>query len=545
MTRRHRRRAAYAVLAAVAALLTVVTLTQAAPATQDSTEREDQAVVSTDRGRLRGLTTARYRQFTAIPYAAAPVGELRWRAPRPARPWRGVRDATEPAPRCAQRESARAPASTTEDCLYLNVVTPRTAGTRKPVMVWLHGGGFLEGSGGDFDARRLAVTGDVVVVTVNYRLGVFGLFAHPGLAGSGGFALADQQAALRWVRRNAAAFGGDPGNVTLFGESAGGKSVCAHLASPASAGLFHRAITQSAPCTGTVPAGTMFPGVPAFSQWPSVARQRAAGERVAAQLGCPGGTPAALACLRRLPPKRLLAQHDQFMAPAHGNAALPRDPERLLDAGRLRRVPVLSGTTRDEMRLIVATAYELPGQPISADDYAELLDTAFGARASEVARRYPVTAYASPGLAWATLTTDRVFACPTHDRNRRLARRMPVYAYEWGEPDPATDIPGLSFPLGAAHAAELSYLFPPEDPRPPFSADQWRLSDTVIRHWARFARTGDPNGPGLPRWPRFSATSPTPYTHALVAPPRDIGPVDLAREHHCGFWEDLEPAGAR
>lgn len=431
------------------------------------------------------------------------------------------------------------PASTAEDCLYLNVVTPRSPGGRKPVMVWLHGGGFIEGAGGDFDARQLAVVGDVVVVTVNYRLGIFGLFAHPGLAGSGGFALEDQQAALRWVRRNAAAFGGDPGRVTLFGESAGGKSVCAHLAAPASAGLFHRAIMQSAPCTGTVPAGTMFPGVPAFSQWPTVAARQTDGQQIAARLGCP--EPAtAVACLRRVPPEQLLPWHDQFISPAYGNTVLPRDPERLITAGRTRRVPVISGATRDEMRYLVALFHELPGRPITDGTYEDLLKQAFGNEASRVARRYPPRRYGSPGLAWATLTTDRVFACPTYQRNRRLARTAPVYAFEWTEADPATDIPGLSFPLGAAHGAELSYLFPPTEPRPPFTADQWRLSSVLIRYWARFARTGDPNGPGLPRWDPFTAAS---YTQSLAAPTRAIAPTDVARTHHCDFWANLGADG--
>ncbi|MFI6814921.1 carboxylesterase/lipase family protein [Nonomuraea sp. NPDC050328] len=478
--------------------------------------------VRTDLGWVKGTQTAGHRLYQGIPYAAAPTGERRWRSPGPAAPWPGVRDATAPGPRCTQ---PTAPAGTSEDCLYLNVTVPRTPGGRKPVMVWLHGGGFVEGAGSDFDARRLAATGDVIVVTVNYRLGVFGLFAHPGLAGSGGFALEDQQAALRWVRRNAAAFGGDPGNVTLFGESAGGKSVCAHPASPGAAGLFQRAIMQSAPCTGTVPAGTMFPGLPAFHQWPTVAEREGDGARLAAEVGC--ADPAtALACLRRLPAERLLPLHDRFITPAAGSPVLPKDPERAMAEGAFHRVPVISGTTRDEMRYMVALFYELPGTPITAATYARLLEEAFGARAGEVARRYPLDRYGSPGLAWASLTTDVVFSCPTHERNGSLARRVRTYAYEFTGADVTTEIPGSDFPLGSAHGAELAYLFPASGRDP--------LSALMIKYWTAFARTGDPNTPGLPRWPAFDPDRPT--TQVLASPPARTEPGDLATAHQCGFW---------
>ncbi|SDI96532.1 carboxylesterase/lipase family protein [Nonomuraea jiangxiensis] len=487
------------------------------------------ALVRTDLGWVKGAQGNDHRVFQGIPYAAAPTGNRRWRSPAPARPWPGVRNAIKPGPRCVQRATPGQPTGTSEDCLYLNVTVPRSPGGRKPVMVWLHGGGFIEGAGSDFDAHRLATTGNVIVVTVNYRLGVFGLFAHPGLAGSGGFALEDQQAALRWVRRNAVAFGGDPGNITLFGESAGGKSVCAHLASPRAAGLFQRAIMQSAPCTGTVPAGTMFPGVPAFRQWPSVADRQADGARLAAGLGC--ADPAtALACLRRLPTERLLPLHDQFITPAVGSPVLPRDPERALAAGMFHRVPVISGATRDEMRYMVALFYELPGTPITGRTYARLLRRAFGEQADRVARRYPLAQYASPGLAWATLTTDVVFACPTYERNRSLAQRVRTYAFEFAGDDVMTEIPGSDFPLGSAHGAELAYLFP----TPGLDDRRRQLSTTMIEYWTAFARTGDPNAPGLPRWRTFDPARPS--TQSLAVPPDPTGPTDLAAAHRCAFW---------
>ena len=205
------------------------------------------AIVQTDSGPVRGTVTGEYRLFQGVPYAASTAGELRWRSPQPVRPWTGPRDATRPGRMCPQQPSSYADvASLDEDCLCLNVITPRAARPprRRPVMVWIHGDGAI-GAGSFFDARRLATIGDVMVVTINYRLGIFGAFGYPGLEDSGTFGLQDQQAALRWVARNAAAFGGDPGNVTVFGESYGGLSTSAHLVAPGSAGLFHRAIIQS------------------------------------------------------------------------------------------------------------------------------------------------------------------------------------------------------------------------------------------------------------------------------------------------------------
>lgn len=194
-------------------------------------------VVETDRGPVQGLGHGSYDTFEGIPFAAAPTGRLRWRLPEPAPRWEGVRDARAPGPRCVQLPAIGPGGPTgSEDCLYLNVTAPAggaaAGGRGRPVMVWFHGGGFFSGSGDAYRPERLAARGGVVVVTVNYRLGVFGLFGHPELGGAPGFALADQRAALRWVRANAARFGADPGNVTVFGESAGALSVCAHLTSP-------------------------------------------------------------------------------------------------------------------------------------------------------------------------------------------------------------------------------------------------------------------------------------------------------------------------
>ena len=213
----------------------------------------DGAVVRTSTGLLRGVTATDHRLFAGIPYAAPPVGPLRWQPPAPVQPWSGLRDATRPGLRCIQDTDddfdPGHPAS--EDCLTLNVWTPPRSKDARPVMVWIHGGSFINGNADDYDAGRLTSRGDIVVVTLNYRLGALGFLAHPALGPAGhvgNYGLADQQAALRWVRDNIANFGGDPGKVTVAGESAGGISVCDHLVAPGSAGLFRAAIIHSGPC---------------------------------------------------------------------------------------------------------------------------------------------------------------------------------------------------------------------------------------------------------------------------------------------------------
>ncbi|MBE1471636.1 carboxylesterase/lipase family protein [Kibdelosporangium phytohabitans] len=490
-------------LAATAAALATVVAVPAASATHS---------VRVESGWLRGVEAADHRLFQGIPYAAAPVGELRWRSPRPPAGWSGVRDATKPGARCAQLASEQGnKASTAEDCLFLNVTVPRGGAARKPVVLWLHGGGFTEEAGSDYDARRLAVRGDVVVVTANYRLGIFGLLAYPGLPGSGGFAMEDQQAAMRWVQRNVSRFGGERGNVTLVGESAGGKSICGHLASPSAAGLFARVILMSAPCTGTVPAEAMFPGVPSFPQWMPTAQRETDGARVANELGC-----ADITCMRRrVSPEQLLTKHREFISPTFGSAVLPRDPDAAISSGDIHKVAVVSGITKNEMSYAATVFYDLAGKPITPRQYDSLLGNAFGKDAGRVAQRYPLSRFVSPSQAWAAVTTDVVFACPTAKRNKDLR----AWSYEFAEPSPP--VPGLTFPPGAPHASDLPYLFPGYD------QPQGALSQRMIDYWTRFARTGQPAG----EWPRY------PVTMSLTS--RNPARVDLAATHHCDFWDSV------
>jgi para-nitrobenzyl esterase len=532
-------------LALGAVLAMAVVVSACAPGSTANGRERDGApmggIVWTDAGPVRGTETDQYRLFQGIPYAAAPVGALRWAPPRPVRPWSAPRDATKPGSMCPQQPSSYAQVgSLEEDCLFVNVTTPRSGARGKPVLVWIHGDGAI-GAGSFFDGRPLTVAGDVVVVTINYRLGIFGAFGHPGLADSGTFGLQDQQAALRWVRRNAAAFGGDPGNVTVFGESYGGLSVSAHLVSPGSAGLFHRAIIQSGFALMDMPAGAVFPGVPAVEWfgWTSAAEVEALGASVASELGC--ADPAtALACLRRVPVKSLFAHAAGFQPYAFGGRVLPEVPAAALRNGHFHRVPVLAGATRDEHRLFVGLFRVLAGHPVTAEQYPTLLAEAFGEHADRVQTRYPLSAYGSPNLAWAAVLTDRMWARATFQQHRLLAAQVPTYAYEFADRHAPMYLPfPPDFPPGAFHAAEVPYLFPDQEFLAAITPKQQRLSDRMIRYWTNFASSGDPNGAELPRWRSFDPARPVPYVQALAPGIDGIRPVDYTAEHHLDFWSRL------
>ncbi|NGY64842.1 carboxylesterase family protein [Lentzea sp. NEAU-D13] len=472
----------------------------------------DGRVVKTDKGAVAGTVTSTYRTFGNIPFAAPPVGENRWKDPRPVAPWQGVRDATTPAPMCAQNPDLGQPTgSETEDCLYLNVTTP--AGQPKkprPVMVWIHGGSFTSGSGSLYDARWLATKNDVVVVTINYRLGVFGYFGYPGLPGSGAFGIADQQAALKWVQRNARAFGGDARNVTVFGESAGGLSVCAQLTSPRAAGLFAKAIIQSGPCGLDSPAFTE-PG-----KFVHLWKPRADVEKQGVgTVGC-----ADLACLRAQPVAKLLTVHAQFSSPAYDTAVLPIDPVVAQRTGRVHHVPTMVGSTHDEMTLFTPLVWP---QPVPESSYKEQLVALFGQNADKVAARYPVNGNNDARDELARVLTDKSWACASHVARKELGRYARVSGYEFADRDVPLFFPGLPpFPggYGAFHASELPFLF---DFGLTLTPGQQELSDYMIAAWGRFARTGDPG------W-RADVQS-------LAA--GAVGPADFADDHQCGFWGQL------
>jgi para-nitrobenzyl esterase len=481
-------------------------------------------VVRTAAGLVRGAVDDGVRRFQGIPYAAPPVGESRWRAPRPVAGWGGVRDARRAGSRCPQAAANGAPASVTEDCLFLNVTAPRVVHRPRPVLVWIHGGGLVSGAGSDYDPARLVRRGGLVVVTVNYRLGNLGFLGFPGLADGGAFGIEDQQAALRWVRDNIRAFGGDPRNVTVAGESGGAHSVCAQLASPAAAGLFRHAIAQSTPCPSDLFTEAGFRPLLDVPYFVPLAWQEGHGVNTATTVGC-----ADLACLRAAPVADVLAA-PAFPLPAFGNAVLPEDPTVAFAAGRFNHVPLLTGITRDEGTLFSGAMF--PG--LTAEGYASTLDIHFGAHGPAVLARYPVAEHGTPGQAMAAVMSDLDWALPQQFSEERFAARMPVYAYEFLDrtAPPIPDFPAGVTPL-ASHAAELAYLFDVSYDGITLDRDQARLADRMIDYWSRFAATGDPNGPHLPAWHR------SPSVQGLDPGRSGIGPVDRAAFHDLAFWRSL------
>src|SRR5215831_19176932 len=367
-----RRSAAAACALAVSVAVAVVTA-GAGNAIASPMSGSANPVVRIDDGVIRGASAAGVNSFLGLPYAAPPTGNLRWRPPQPAAAWTGVRPATQFGPSCPQaltRNPFLPPGTISEDCLYLNVYAPPVSGNDqggRPVLVWIHGGGLVQDGARNYDGTKLAAAG-TVVVTINYRLGALGFLAHPALASrpggpAGNYGLMDQQAALRWVQDNIEAFGGDPGNVTIAGESAGGLSVLAHLVSPGSRGLFQKAIVES--------------GAFALNQQPLAAAE-AAGEAFATAAGCPGQSAQTAACLRNLPVANLVTPNFVEIPGVVDGKVLTEPIGTALAAGRFAHVPVLNGTNHDEERLFVdalhvtvsgGTFVPIPYEPVTTDNY--------------------------------------------------------------------------------------------------------------------------------------------------------------------------------
>jgi para-nitrobenzyl esterase len=478
--------------------------------------------VATADGAVRGKATAATDEYLGIPYAAPPVGALRWQPPRPAAPWHGVRQATSYAPHCPQPSSPFGAASTSEDCLYLNVFAPAGARTGNlPVMVWVHGGSLRTGESNDYNPAGLVEDG-VVAVTINYRLGALGFLADAALASrpggpSGNYGLMDQQAALRWVQRNIRGFGGDPGDVTLFGESAGGLSTLSQLASPGARGLFQRAIVES--------------GTYQLTQQPLAAAE-AAGQAFAAKAGCAAST---AACLRGLPVSTILADENPAgYTPDIDGAVLTQPVKTALASGQFNHVPVIIGTNHDEYRLFVA-AFQFLGEQVTAADYRSMIASTLGvtpAVASRIAAQYPLGRYPSPPVALGAVGTDAIFACHALTAEKSLSRYVPVYAYEFNDENaPELFLPPVGFRYGAAHASELPYLFGQAAvPQPgPFSKAQQQLAAAMKQDWTNLAKTGIPAA----GWPRFSVAS---QQMLSLVPPQPRTETDFSAQHHCAFW---------
>jgi para-nitrobenzyl esterase len=514
--------------------VTLGALVAAAPAVSASTlggrATASGPEAGTANGAVRGLANGAVDEFLGVPYAAPPVGALRWQPPQPAASWSGVRDATQFAPHCPQPAGAFGQASMSENCLFLNVFTPshQKAGSRQPVMVWIHGGALVSGESDDYNPAKLVEDG-VTVVTINYRLGALGFLAHPALADangqSGDYGLEDQQAALRWVQRNIANFGGNPHNVTIFGESAGGLSTLSQVASPQARGLFERAIVESGSYNLTQA---------------SLSSAEAAGAAFATKAGCASQT---AACLRSLPVSTILADQDAAgYTPNINSEVLPETLGTAFATGNFNRVPIINGTNRDEWRLFVAIS-ELEGNPVTASNYQSMISSTLGvpaAVAAIIAAKYPLTAFASPSVALGAVGTDAIFACPALTIDQSVSHFVPTFAYEFNDENaPELFLPPVSFAYGAAHASEIQYLMALPTAAFPkaLSAQQQQLATTMKGYWTNFAKRGFPSSFGSPFWPIFNNL--TEKMQSLV-PPTPHTETDFATTHNCAFWTALE-----
>ena len=490
----------------------------------------EESIVMTERGPVRGIVTPTLRKFLSIPYAAAPVGKLRWRPPKDHVRWFTPLNATGFGNHCPQDASFFGTASVSEDCLFLNVFAPNdeardgSKSRRYPVMVWIHGGVFTVGESDDYIPTKLVHQGDVIVVTINYRLGALGFLAHPALTAespdhiSGNYGIMDQQFALRWVQRNIAAFGGDPDNVTIFGESAGGRSVFLQVASPMAAGLFHRGIVESGAYFGLTE--------------PTLADEESHGENFAARVGC---NDQSARCLRSKSVEEILPHWDVFeSSPNVDGKVLPQSPDAALATGQFNLVPMIHGANHDEWRFFVALFFDLAGAPITADEYPSVVESMVGPDATPlVLAEYPLDNFDSPDLAVGAIGTDSIFACPAHAVDQILSPQVPTFTYEFNDINaPEVYLPPVSFPYGAAHASELQYLFKlPQSV--PLTTEQQELSDNMVRYWTQFARSGDPNSHGTPSWPPYNQAA---EDFQSFVPPSPVTEFEFVAEHKCDFW---------
>ncbi|HMH64932.1 MAG TPA: carboxylesterase family protein [Rhizomicrobium sp.] len=515
------------------------------------TAAAEAAPVATTRGTVEGVSKNGVTRFLGIPYAAPPVGSLRWMPPQPAAKWSGVRQASKFGPTCAQVTTLgpfAGPPNSNEDCLYLNVFTSDVK-AKRPVLVWIHGGGYFDGASNDYDAAKLVTRGKLVVVTFNYRLNLFGFLAHPAVDGEGhafgNYGIMDMQAVLGWVKHNAAAFGGDPGNVTVGGQSAGAGASTALVVSPGSKGLIHRAIFQSGGYT------------------PFASRQTAEerGKKFATAAGCTTGDVAK--CLRALPAAKIqaLAGTASATSPLVGGPLLDGTviPRQLIDAfqsGRINQVPMMMGTTRDEGNFNAGiTQYFKPGRTaLDENDYKGYLQRTYGGNAGPggsppaypkntidtVRAQYPLKNSAQ--MAWDTAHSDAM-ACRGQYTAPAIASHAPIYMYLFNDRTAQTYFPKMpGFQPLAYHTSDIPYVFTgyhggPDGAPITLTPAQAKLSDQLVDAWANFARSGNPNGTGDAPWPRWKKDGP-----AYLIQDANWAAVtnaEFAAAHNCAFWQSV------
>lgn len=493
-----------------------------APAFAHDDDNDGGPTVYTAEGAVRGYTKNGVNVFLGIPYAAPPVGKLRWQPPQPVKHWREVRDATQFANTCPQVTELGAfagPSSTTEDCLYLNVFTTGGGGhngKKNPVLVWIHGGGNVDGESNDYNASKLATGGphghDTVVVTLNYRMGLFGFMSHAAVNSEGhlwgNYGILDIQAVLRWVQRNAAAFGGDPTRVALGGQSAGAQDTGTNQLSPLATGLFNRAIYESAPLASLGTAATAL----------------TRGTNFATAANCPGSDAAAAACLRNLSTERILqlqgtpnANGPYINGPFVDGTIVPRQPEAAWTTGQFNKMPTMGGAVKDEgdFGISITEYFSGPPQvPMTVDQYNARVTGA-------AATAYPLSDYGgNTQFAFDRFSTDRGKCSGLHVL-KEWASQMPTYGYDFTYQEAPYYFPKMpGFKALAAHTIDIQFLFDKWHggqlgvnldqttglPRE-ISGNEVNLSDQLVAAWTNFANTGNPNGTGNSPWAKFVSAS--------------------------------------
>jgi para-nitrobenzyl esterase len=515
--------------ATVSATALVVTLHY--PAFAQPSEKT--SVVHVSSGDVQGLAVHGVGQFLGIPYAAPPIGELRWRPPQEPAAWKETRDATKFAGTCAQQQrGVFAAPSNTEDCLYLNVYTPEAkpqTAAKRPVMVWFHGGGLFSGESNDYDGSKLASRGGVIVVTTNYRVGALGFLSHPALNAEGhpfaNYGIMDQQAALRWVQRNIAAFGGDPQNVTIFGQSGGGTAVMANLQSPLSKGLFHKAINQS----GTRIALTT----------PEMSLKL--GQDFATAAGCADQS---AKCLRSLTVEQVLKSQSPVVSrvsdfPSVDGTVITRWGYEAFRDGDYNRVPIMTGLVQDEQAFFLPEANTKT--PRTADEVKRYAASYGAEHVDTLMAKYPLASYPSPSLTEIAMAQGAK-ACTARRLDLHWSKYAPLYAYQFEDRTAPSYFPEVSYPMRAYHTAELQYLFPlfrgGQGTSHPLNAGQQKLSDTMVDYWTTFARTGNPNRDDAPNWLAYTAGKDNVLVLDQPAPKMAYG---YGAANDCAMWDKILP----
>ncbi len=493
--------------------------------------------VRTANGVLEGVVSPdrKVRTFKGIPYAAPPVDSLRWRAPQPAPSWTGVRKAVDYPKRAMQGriydDMVFHDDGPSEDCLYLNLWMPENSAQAKlPVMVWIHGGGFIAGSSSEprQDAGNLSKKG-VMVVSFNYRMGVFGFFAHPDLAkesghdASGNYGLLDQVAALEWVKKNIAAFGGDPDNVTIFGESAGSFSVSGLMASPLAKGLFNRAIGES---------GAFF-----SSTLPMKPRTEAEREDLKFAESAFGTT--SLQALRAMPAQKVLEEAlkvpRETFSPDVDGYFLPEDCTTIYAGGKQSHVPLLAGWNMDEGNFASFFDNDKP----TVENYVAHANRRFDGNAKTFLKLYPALTDSQAKRAAQDFAGDKFIAYSTWkwlDMQLKTGE-SPVFRYEFDQtlPIPTDAKPGTE--AKAPHAGEIEYVFRVLSSKDlPWTQEDYQVSELISSYWTNFAKTGNPNAPGLPRWPAYNKEDGYQLMHLKAKP-------ESASDEHRGRYEFIDQFG--